>query len=94
MAPVVSDHREQIRHLAAKRGVCNLRVFGSAARSDWTAESDIDLLVDLEPGRTLLDLGALLLDLQDLLHRKVDLVTPNALHWYVRDRILGEAVPL
>jgi len=54
----------------------------------------VDFLVELDPDRSLLDLGSLLMDLQDLLGRKVDLVTEKALHWYVRDRILREAVPL
>jgi hypothetical protein len=54
----------------------------------------LDLLVDLEEGRSLLDLGGLLMDLQELLHRKVDVVTEKGLHWYIRDKILQEAKPL
>jgi predicted nucleotidyltransferase len=52
------------------------------------------LLVDLEPGFTLIDLGGLLMDLQDLLGRRVEIVTPNGLHWFIRDRVMQEAVPL
>jgi hypothetical protein len=69
-------------------------VFGSAARGEAGAESDVDILVDLDADRSLLDLGGLLMDLQDLLGRKVDVVTENALHWYIRDRVLQEALPL
>ena len=61
---------------------------------DATDDSDVDFLVDLEPGRSLLDVGGLLMDLQDLLGRKVDVATEDGLHWYVHDRILNEAVPL
>ena len=71
-----------------------VRVFGSMARGDAGAESDVDLLVELEHGRTLLDLGALLMDLQDLLHRKVDVLTEAALHPKIREQVLREAVPL
>ena len=87
-------NREAILRLAARHGVCNVRVFGSASRSETGADSDLDFLVDLEPERCLLNLGALLMDLQDLLGRKVDLVTEKALHWYIRDRVLSEATPL
>jgi len=56
--------------------------------------SDVDFLVDLEPGRSLLDLGGLLMDLQDLLGRKVDVLTEPALHWYIRQKVVREAKPL
>lgn len=71
-----------------------MRVFGSAARGEAGADSDIDFLVDLEPGRSLFDLGGLLMDLQQLLGRDIDVVTEKALHWYIRDRVLKEAKPL
>jgi len=87
-------HREEVLRLAARHGVGNVRVFGSASRGETGPESDLDLLVDLDPDRSLLDLGALLMDLQDLLGCKVDLVTEKALHWYIRDRVLSEATPL
>ena len=90
----IENKRDAILAIAAKHGACNVRLFGSAARGEADEDSDVDLLVDLEPGRTLFDLGAFLMDLQDLLGRKVDLVTEAALHWYIKDRVLQEAVPL
>ena len=94
MDSLIESRRELILRLAHEHGVTHVRVFGSMARGDADAESDVDLLVDLEQGRTLLDLGALLLDLQDLLHRKVDVLTEAALHPRIRERVLREAVPL
>jgi predicted nucleotidyltransferase len=88
------ENRDEVLRLAARHGAYNVRVFGSVARGEARADSDVDLLVELEPGRSLFDLGGLLMDLQDLLGCKVDLVTERGLHWYVRDRILQEAVPL
>ena len=86
--------RQEVLHLAAEHGASNVRVFGSVARGDDLAASDVDLLIDMAPDRSLLDHIALLQDLQDLLGCKVDLVTEAALHWYIRDRVLAEAVPL
>ena len=86
--------REEILLAAARRGATNVRVFGSAVRGDFEPDSDIDFLVELEPGRSLFDLEGLLMDLQELLGRDVDVVTENALHWYIRDRVLSEARPL
>ena len=86
--------RGEILRIAAKRGARNVRIFGSAARGEADAKSDVDVLVDMEPGRSLLDMGGLLMDLRELLGRDVDVVTEPSLHWYIRDRILREAVPL
>jgi hypothetical protein len=86
--------REDILHLAGRRGARNLRVFGSVARGEANATSDLDLLVDWEPGRSLLDHAGLVQDLQELLGMKVHVGTEKSLHWYVRDRILREATPL
>jgi len=71
-----------------------VRVFGSAARGAMGPDSDVDLLVEFERGRSLMDYGRLVMDLRDLLQREVDVVTENALHWTIRDRVLAEAVPL
>ena len=89
-----STRREEILRLAAKRGARNVRVFGSVARGDSDERSDIDFLVEMEPGRTLFDLSGLLLDLQSLLEVRVDVVTERGLRPRVRDRALAEAVSL
>jgi len=86
--------REEILRVAASRGARNVRVFGSVARGDSDEKSDVDFLVELEPGRTLFDLSGLLLDLESLLHVSVDVVTERGLRPQVRDRVLAEAVPL
>ena len=91
---LLREKREEILRIAAQRGAYNVRVFGSAARGEAGPDSDVDFLVDLEPGRSLFDLGGLLMDLQDLLGREVDVVTEPALHWYIRDQVLAEAEPL
>ena len=86
--------RAEILRTAARHGAHNIRIFGSVARGESGPESDIDFLVELEPGRSLLDQSALWQDLEELLGRKVDIVEPEGLHWYIRDRILAEAIPL
>ena len=91
---LLRSKREEILLAAARRGATNVRIFGSAVRGEFTSDSDIDFLVELEPGRSLFDLGGLLMDLQELLGRDVDVVTEKALHWYIRDRVLSEAKPL
>ena len=91
---LVISRREEILQLAAKHGAHNVRIFGSAARGDAGPESDVDFLVEFEDGRSLLDLSGLWLDLEELLGRKVDVAQPQTLHWYIRDRVLKEAIPL
>ncbi len=91
---IIGEQREQILALAAKYGAFNVRVFGSVVRGTADKDSDIDFLVDLEEGRSLFDLGGMLMDLQDLLQREVDVVTEKGLHWYIKDKILKEAKPL
>ncbi len=86
--------REDILQIAARHGAYNVRVFGSAARGEADAQSDVDFLVNLESGRSLLDLGALLMDLQDLLNREVDVVTEAGLRPRIRNCVLSEAVPI
>ena len=80
--------------LAARRGAYNVRVFGSVARGENDPDSDMDFLVDVEPGRSLSDLGGLLMDLEQALGTKVDVVTERGLRLRVRERVLGEAVAL
>ena len=91
---IIEDKKEQVLALAARHGASNVRVFGSVATGTADQDSDIDFLVDLEKGRSLFDLGGLLMDLQKLFGRKVDVVTENGLHWYIKDRILSEAKPI
>jgi uncharacterized protein len=93
-ADEIARHREQILDLARRHGARNVRVFGSVARGEADAASDIDFLVDLEPGRSLLDLGGLVMDLADLLRRPVDVVTTRGLRARIRNRVLDEAVPV
>jgi len=89
-----SARRDEILRLANQRGAHYIRVFGSVARGEANENSDLDLLVAWEPGRSLLDHAGLVQDLQDLLGVKVHVGTEKSLHWYVRDRILREATPL
>ena len=91
---LLKDRREDILRVAAQHGAQKVRVFGSAARGDAGPDSDLDFLVEFEEGRSLLDVTALWQDLEELLGRKVDIVEPEGLHWYIRDRVLREALPL
>jgi predicted nucleotidyltransferase len=88
------SRRDEIIEIARVRGASRVRVFGSVARGDTTEASDVDFLVDLEPDRNLLDLGGLLMDLQDLLQRDVDVVTERGLRPRVATRVLADAVEL
>jgi uncharacterized protein len=88
------QYRDAILSAASRNGVRNVRVFGSVARGDEKPDSDIDLLIDLEPGRTLFDHGGFLMDVRDLLNREVDVVTENGLRKRIREQVLDEAVPL
>jgi predicted nucleotidyltransferase len=90
----LKEKRQDILRIAAQHGAYNVRVFGSVVRGEASPDSDVDLLVDLEPDKSLFDVGGLLMDLQTLLGREVDVVTEKALHWYIRDRIIREAQPL
>lgn len=91
---LLRSKRQEILRVATKHGARNVRVFGSVARGEADAKSDIDLLIDLEPGRGLLDHAALWLELEQLLGRKVDVVTARGLRDRIRERVLAEAVPL
>lgn len=91
---LLQTKREEILRIATKHGARNVRVFGSVAKGEARPDSDVDFLVDMEAGRSLFDLARLTVDLEDLLRCEVDLVEQKALHWYVRERILEEAVPL
>lgn len=93
-AQLVEDYRQRIRDIAARHGAHDLRVFGSLARSEGGAGSDLDLLINLEEGRSLLDLIALKHDLEDLLGRPVDVVTERSLSPFLRETVLQQAVEL
>ena len=91
---LLKDKREEILRIAAKHGAFNVRVFGSVARGEAGPESDVDLLVDVGLEHSAFFPGGLLADLENLLGRKVDILTEEGLHWYIRERVLKEAVPL
>lgn len=91
---LLKEKREEILKIAASRGAHDVRVFGSVARREADEESDLDILVEMEPGRSLLDLGGLWSDLNSLLEVRVDVFTEKTLKKRVRDRALKEAVPL
>ena len=94
MQQLLREKREEILEIAARYGAYNVRVFGSVARGEAGPGSDVDFLVNMEPGRSLFDLGGLLVELQDLLGCDVDVVTEPGLHWYIREQVLSEAVVL
>ena len=91
MHAVIETHRAEIRAIAERFGFKDVCVFGSMARGDADERSDVDLLVTLPPGKSGLILGALLMDVQDLLGRRVDVVTKRCLHPAFRGRVLNEA---
>jgi predicted nucleotidyltransferase len=91
---ILKEKREEILRIAARHGAHNVRVFGSVARGDARPDSDIDFLVEMEPGRSLMDVGELKMDLEDLLGRRVDVARPRALRPPLRNRVFSEAVPL
>ena len=90
----VSAKREDILRIAAKYGARNVRVFGSRVRGEARPDSDVDFLVEMPPECSLIDLGRFVMDLQDVLKCRVDVVEPEGLHWFIRERVLEEAVPL
>jgi predicted nucleotidyltransferase len=95
ISDLLQDQRDAIVEIANKHGAYNVRVFGSVARGEATADSDIDLLIDYDLERiTPWFPAGLMLDLEKLLHRKVDVVSEKSLHYFLRDRILQEAVTL
>ncbi|OHC65765.1 MAG: nucleotidyltransferase [Rhodocyclales bacterium GWA2_65_20] len=86
--------KTEILAAATRHGARNVRVFGSVVRGSDTSDSDIDLLVDFEPERSLYDLVGLQLDIESLLGRRADVVTEGSLSTYLRERVLAEARPL
>jgi predicted nucleotidyltransferase len=91
---LLKEKREEILQIAQKHGARNVRVFGSVAKGEARAGSDVDLLVEMEPGRSLLDMIAIKQDLEDLLARRVDVVTEAAVSPYIRESVLNGAIRL
>ena len=94
MIDALQAQRGKILELAARHGLRNVRVFGSIVRGDAGRNSDVDLLVDVDPARTLLDVIAFEQDLEELLGRSVEVLTDGGLSPYLRQRILAEAAAL
>lgn len=94
MHPLIETHRAELLALASRRGVTAVRAFGSMSRGDSNDSSDVDLLVTLSPGTSALALGGLLLDAQELLGRRVDVVSEAGLHPAMRERVMADAVSL
>ncbi|PKO01778.1 MAG: nucleotidyltransferase [Chloroflexi bacterium HGW-Chloroflexi-5] len=91
---LINQNREEILKIAERHGAYNVRLFGSVARGDHTSQSDVDFLVNMLPGRSLLDMGGLLYDLRELLNVDIDVVTENGLKPRIRKTVLKEAVAL
>ena len=89
---LLGQKRQDVLRIAGKYGARRVRVFGSVARGEADAESDVDFLVELDPGRSLLDLGGLQFELEALLGRPVDVVTERGLKARIREQVLREAV--
>lgn len=88
---LLEGKRGEILRICAKHGARNVRVFGSTVRGEANRDSDLDLLVEFEPQRSLLDQAALVFELEKLLGRKVDVVSEQGIYWLLRRRILNEA---
>ena len=93
-ARILDEKREEIRSIAAKHGALNVRVFGSVARDEAGPESDLDLLVDVGPVTSSWFPAGLVLELEELLGRRVEVTTERALSRYIRERVLEEVVEL
>ena len=91
IAELLEAKKDEILRIATKHGARNVRIFGSVARGEARPDSDVDFLVDMEPGRSLLDMGGLLMDLRELLGVEVDVVTEHGLKARIRERVLKEA---
>jgi hypothetical protein len=94
LAALLVQKRQDVLRIAGRYGARRVRVFGSVARGEADAQSDVDFVVDLEPGRSLLDLGGMQFELEALLGCPVDVVTERGLKPRIRERVLREAVPV
>jgi predicted nucleotidyltransferase len=91
---LIEDKREDIVSIAARHGAKNVRVFGSTVRGEDTPDSDVDLLVDVEATTSSWFPAGLVLDLEEVLGRPVEIVTEKGLNPLIKNRVLREAVPL
>jgi predicted nucleotidyltransferase len=91
---LLHERRDEILALAERHGAYNVRVFGSVARDEPRANSDVDFLVEFKPGYGLIDRIGLIQDLEDLLGRDVDVVRERSLRERIRERVLKDAIPL
>lgn len=91
---LIHDKREEIRRIAARHGVVSIRLFGSVARGEARPDSDVDFLVDVGPNTSSWFPAGLMVDLEDLLGRRVEIVLQRALNADIRDQVLREAVPV
>jgi len=91
---LLKTKRDEILKIATRHGVHQIYVFGSVARGDAGPDSDIDFLVDVGPVHSAWFPAGLIIDLEELLGCKVEVITRESLHWYIRDRVLKEAVLL
>ena len=87
----IKDKRNEILSIATRNGAYNVRLFGSVAQGEATEKSDVDFLVDMQPGRSLLDVAGLWIDLEKLLGCKVDVVTTKGLKKSIKEDVLSEA---
>lgn len=90
----IRSDRERILEIAERHGIRNVRIFGSVARGEAREQSDLDLLVDVAPGRSLFDLVAFWQELEEQLGHRVDVISDGGVSPYLRDKIYAEAIPL
>ncbi len=94
LAELIHEKREDILQIAARHGASNVRVFGSVARGEAGPDSDVDFLIDVGETHSAWFPAGLIIDLEDLLGSRVDVATPDALHWFIREQVLTEAKTL
>lgn len=94
LSDLVRAKRAEILEIAQRNGAREVRVFGSVARGDESRESDIDFVVKFDSGRSLFDHIALIQDLEDTLGKRVDVVDERGIHWFVREQVLRDSVPI
>lgn len=94
LAEILGPRRGEILRIARRHGARKIRVFGSVARGETRPDSDLDLLVEFEPGRSLLDHAALVIELESFLGRKVEVASEHGLRPAIRERVLAEAVAI